>query len=205
MESKPDRRQGLISVAAGFILMFLCGVAYSYGVAMPSIRDTFNLSLAQAALPFSAILVSYTLGMWMGGIFQDRIGATRACLVGAILFGTGFSMAGLMPGLWALLISYGLVCGFGIGVSYIAATATAVRWFPERRGLAAGSVILGFGLGALVLAPLKHGLIASHGWRTAFLLMGLFFLVAGCGLSLLVRPPREQGTQPGDPRTGGGD
>ncbi|MFP4281932.1 MAG: MFS transporter [Opitutales bacterium] len=172
--------------------MFLCGVAYSYGVAMPSIRADFDLTKAQASLPFSAILVSYTLGMWLGGITQDRVGPTRACLGGAVLFGGGFAMAGLMPGLWTLSLAYGLVCGFGIGVSYVAATATAVRWFPERRGLAAGCVVLGFGLGALLLAPLKQWLIAAHGWRMAFVGMGTCFLLGGTVLALLVRPPQEE-------------
>ncbi len=199
VESIPNRRNGLISVGSGFTLMFLCGVAYSYGVAMPAIRDTFDLSQAQASLPFSAILVSYTLGMWMGGIFQDKIGPTLACLGGAILFGAGFALASFMPGLWSLMVAYGLFCGFGIGVSYIAATATAVRWFPDRRGLAAGCVILGFGLGALILAPLKHWLISMMGWRQAFLIMGSFFLFAGCGLALLVRPPRDEIRLPGIP------
>jgi len=194
IESTPSRKPGMIAIAAGFTLMFFCGVAYSYGVAMPSIREAFDLTKAEASLPFSAILVAYTLGMWMGGIFQDRVGPTNACLSGAVLFGSGFAAAGFMPGLVSLLISYGLVCGFGIGVSYIAATATAVRWFPEHRGLAAGLVVLGFGMGALVLAPLKQWLIATHGWRTSFLLMGSFFLVAGCLLSFLIRPPRQEKT-----------
>lgn len=181
-----------MAVASGFTLMFFCGVAYSYGVAMPFIGESFGLSKVQASLPFSAILGSYTLGMWMGGMVQDRVGSQRACLIGAVLFGAGFAGAGLMPGFASLLLSYGLVCGFGIGISYLAATAAAVRWFPERRGLAAGCVVLGFGLGALVLAPLKHGLIAAYGWRSAFLIMGSFFLVAGCLLALLVRLPTRE-------------
>lgn len=185
------KRTGMIAVGAGFALMFLCGVAYSYGVAMPSIQADFGLNKTEASLPFSAILVAYTLGMVFGGMIQDRIGPRRACVGGAVLFGAGFGVAGLMPGLWALLVSYGLVCGFGIGVSYVAATATAVRWFPQRRGLAAGSVVLGFGLGALLLAPLKQTLIAEFGWRQAFVMLGVCFLLMGVGLALLVKAPAQ--------------
>lgn len=182
------------AVLAGFSLLFLCGVAYAYGVAMPAIRETFALSKTLASLPFSTILVFYTLGMWLGGVIQDRLGPTRACLGGAVLFGLGFALSGWMPNLWLLLLTYGVCCGFGIGVSYVAAVATAVRWFPQRRGLAAGCVVLGFGLGSLVLAPLKHFLIAQMGWRPTFLLMGAVFLVCGWLLANLIRPPQQAST-----------
>lgn len=189
---------GHTAVLAGFSLMFLGGVAYSYGVAMPAIREAFGLSKTLASLPFSAILVFYTLGMWMGGVLQDRVGPMRACLGGAVLFGLGYAATGLMPNLWSLLVTYGLLCGFGIGVSYVAAVATAVRWFPQRRGLAAGCVVLGFGLGSLLLAPLKHTLIELLGWRTSFVSMGTCFLIVGVLLALFIRPPQPQPATPGE-------
>lgn len=196
----PEIRPGIVGIAAGFALMFLCGVAYSYGVAMPAIQETFGLSKAKASLPFSAILLAYTLGMWVGGVLNDRLGPTKSCLFGSVLFAVGFAAASWTQGVWTLILSYGLVCGFGIGIAYIAATSNAVRWFPRRRGLAAGCVILGFGLGSLVLAPLKHTLIAGFGWRTAFQLMGAVFLVAGILLALYVRAPRRD--VDGGPRQG---
>lgn len=189
MKSEANLTKGYLSVFAGFTLMFLCGVAYSYGVALPSIQESFGLTGAQAALPFSAILVSYTLGMWVGGICQDKVGPLKACLFGALLFGVGYAASSFAPNLAVLLATYGLVTGFGIGVSYIAATSNAVNWFPERKGLAAGCVILGFGMGTLVLAPLKQWLISIYGWQTTFLAMGICFTVLGVLLALLVRAP----------------
>lgn len=187
---------GVTGIVAGFLLMFLCGVAYSYGVVMPSIKDAFELSKAQAALPFSAILIAYTLGMWVGGIFLDRLGPTKSCVIGVILFASGFSIAGSAQGIGFLLVTYGLICGFGIGMSYIAAASNAVKWFPHRRGLAAGCVILGFGLGSLILAPLKHWLITHFGWRHTFHILGTVFFVLGTLLACLIRAPETKSTDP---------
>src|SRR5207244_12813417 len=88
-----------------------------------------------------------------GGRWQDEVGPRRVALTGVLLWSLGNCLAGLGTahfGAGWLYLTYGLVGGFGVGMGYVTPVAVVTKWFPERRGLAGGIVVMGFGLGAVI-------------------------------------------------------
>jgi OFA family oxalate/formate antiporter-like MFS transporter len=170
----------------GFAMDLMLGTAYSWSVVTRPLRDGFGASDFEAMLPSAVALAGFAIGMVPGGRLLDRHGPRRVAMLGGALFGAGYLLSSLMavtpwPLVW-LTVTYGVVLGLGIGVTYSATLATAVRWYPERKGLASGIVVMGFGLSALLTAPLLGAMIAAYGIPTSFMILGVVFLA---GLELL--------------------
>lgn len=183
------RRRPVMAVVAGTLLMLMMGIAYVWGVYVPTLSEVFGWSKVQASLPFSVFLVFYTLGMIFGGRLQDKFGPRGICSVGAFLFGIGYCLSGLASSLFLFCFFYGVVGGIGAGFAYVTPVATAVKWFPSRKGLVSGIVIFGFGAGAFIFSPVVRSLINDFGWKTTFLSLGGVFTVSGLILSRFIRNP----------------
>ena len=105
--------------------------------------------------------------------------------------GQGFNLTTLY---W-LYLCYGIIGGIGIGLAYNVPIPIARNWFPDRTGLAVGLTVMGFGMGALFLAPPSVVLIYGMGWTYAFLILGVVFLFVVCGAGTVLRFP-EPGWKP---------
>ncbi len=188
-------------LVVGFAINLMLGTAYAWSVVTRPLREGFGASDFEAMLPNAVALAGFAIGMVPGGRFVDRQGPRRVAMLGGALFGGGYLLASLMaitpwPVLW-LTLTYGVVVGIGIGVTYSATLATAVRWYPDRKGLASGFVVMGFGLSALVTAPVLAALVSWVGLPGAFLLLGAVFLAGVEGLAaLLAFPPHEYVSPP---------
>lgn len=131
-----------------------------------------------------------TLGPWV-----QRRGARTAARTAACCFAAGLALGGLalvlrQPVL--LFLGLGVLCGIGCGIGYIAPVSTLVRWFPDRRGMATGFAIMGFGGGAFIGGYANAALIARVGVAaTLFVLAGGYALLMLAGAQLLRPPPRN--------------
>lgn len=145
---------------------------------------TFTTALA--ILGLSAAL----LGPWV-----ERRGPRIAARAAALAFGSGLLLGGLgltLVNPWLVWLGFGVVAGLGCGLGYIAPVSTLVRWFPDRRGMATGLAIMGFGGGAFVAGYLNVALIARVGIATAVMLLGAcYLLLMLVGAQLLRRPPDD--------------
>ncbi len=116
-------------------------------------------------------------------------------MLAAVLFGLGQAGSGFaisMDSLTGFLLSYGLLSGLGLGIGYIAPVSTLVKWFPDKRGLATGMAVLGFGTGALITAPVAASLIESIGISYTFYILGIsYFVLMMLGASYIAPPPRN--------------
>ncbi len=150
MASTPNR---WVIAIAGVIVMLCLGTVYSWGIFTQSLVAGFNWSVQDATLPFELALLFLGFGAVFGGRWQDRVGPRTVTVVGAIIWGVGVLLAGLgtptFGKLW-LDIFFGVIGGFGNGMAYITPVAMVTKWFPDRRGLGSGLVVMGFGLGAFV-------------------------------------------------------
>ncbi len=178
------------------IAIHLCvGSVYAWSVfnkpievsqpAFPKGASAYTFSIAIALLGLSAAF---------GGRWLERTGPRRAATLAACCFGGGMLLAavGVAQGLLPLLyLGYGVVGGVGLGLAYISPVSALVKWFPDRRGMATGMAVLGFGGGSLVAAPLMNALIARHGVPVTLATLGIAYgaimLVAARGLA--VPPP----------------
>ncbi len=187
-------RWGYLAVGLGMNL--LLGTAYSWSVFGPALIQEFGNAGADdftVLLPFAAAMAMFAVGMVFAGRAVDRYGPQKVAFAGVLVFGVGYVLCSLFDRspwpLPTLTLLYGGLVGLGTGFGYSPTITTAVRWFPVRKGLASGIVVMGVGLSPVITAPLASYLIGLYAVPTTFLLLGLLFLVILVPLSLLLRFP----------------
>lgn len=138
---------------AGVVVMLCLGTVYSWSLFTNSFVAFMGMSTQDATLAFEVSIFFLGLGAVFGGRWQDHVGPRTVTIVGVVLWGIGVLLAGLGTealGKWWLYITYGVIAGFGNGMAYVTPVAMVTKWFPDRRGLGSGMVVMGFGLGAFV-------------------------------------------------------
>jgi MFS family permease len=131
------------------------------GVIASSSRDW---TLSQVVSIFTVAIVCLGLAAAVAGKWIERVSPRIVGTVAAICWGSGFLVAALgirLHQLWLLYLGYGAIGGCGLGLGYVSPVSTLVRWFPDRRGMATGMAIMGFGGGAIIGAPLKEFLLRT--------------------------------------------
>lgn len=126
------------------------------GVVAPAAEDW---TLASVTWIFSVAIVSLGLSAAFAGRWLEKVGPRMVGTVAACCFGGGYligSLGILWQQLWLIYFGYGVVGGIGLGLGYVSPVSTLIRWFPDRRGMATGMAIMGFGGGAMIGAPLKR-------------------------------------------------
>ena len=110
---------------------------------------------------FMVAIVCLGLSAAFAGRWLDEIGPRVVGTIAAAAWGGGFLIGGLgihLQQIWLLYLGYGVLGGCGLGLGYVSPVSTLIKWFPDRRGMAAGLAIMGFGGGAIIGAPLKEWL-----------------------------------------------
>ena len=146
-----------IVAGAGVALQLCLGTVYAWSFFQSKIVLAFGWSNSLTAAAFSIAIFTLGLAAAAGGLLLPRAGPRRLALAGALAYGLGHALgaAGLATDSVALfLLGYGVVGGAGLGLGYVTPVATALKWFPDRRGLVTGLVVMGFGLGALLMSKL---------------------------------------------------
>jgi MFS family permease len=199
-----DRRMfyGWVVVAAAFAVTFVgFGCAYTFSAFVEALQRDFGASRGSVSLVFSlAGFLYFGLGIVSGPV-ADRFGSRRLAVTGMILTGLGLAAASAARSLTEVYAAYGLGVGLGVGCAYVPAIGAVQRWFVRRRGFASGLAVSGIGVGTLVMPPLATWLIATIGWRDAYLVLGICAAITGGGLSLLIEnTPADRNLGPdGDP------
>lgn len=142
---------------------------------------------------FTSALVLLGLSAASWGPWVERRGARAAARLAALCFATGLTVGGmglLLRQPLLLFLGMGILCGIGCGIGYIAPVSTLVKWFPDRRGMATGFAIMGFGGGAFVAGYANAFLIEHVGVaRTLFVLAAVYCVVMLAGAQLLRAAP----------------
>ena len=115
-------------------------------------------------------------------------------MVAAVLFGLGQGGAGFaieMDSIVLYWLTYGLLSGLGMGIGYIAPVSTLVKWFPNRRGLATGMAVLGFGAGSLITAPVAANLMEAVGISNTYFILGISYFTLMILGALYIAPPKQ--------------
>ncbi|ABS25069.1 OFA family MFS transporter [Anaeromyxobacter sp. Fw109-5] len=210
--------------AAGTVAMACLGTVYSWSLFTQPLIAAFGWSNTTTTWSFSLAILFLGIGAVVGGRWQDARGPRQVAVTGLLLWGLGNVLAGLgTPGLGApwLYATYGVIGGLGLGLGYVTPVAAVTKWFPDRRGLGSGMVVMGFGLGAFfynnVLKAIPAfaaasreaaAVVAAGGGRAlspeavstvmrTFVWSGVVFAALGGLCALALRDPPAQGAVPG--------
>jgi MFS family permease len=138
---------------AGTVVMVVLGTVYSWSIFTNPLVAAYNWSTQEVSLTFELAIFFLGIGAVVGGRWQDKVGPKTVTIVGMVLWGLGVMLAGLGTGSlgknW-LYLTYSIIGGFGNGMAYITPVSMVTKWFPDKRGLASGMVVMGFGIGAFL-------------------------------------------------------
>lgn len=197
----------------GTVLMLCLGTVYAWSYfqsLLVSGEAGFGWNNSQVAWIFAITIFSLGLSAAAAGPRLQKVGPRRMATLGGAAFSLGYAIAGLAlaaRSLVLLYLGYGLLGGIGLGLGYVTPVATVARWFPDRKGLATGLVIAGFGLGALfmskILAPLLIGLFAGALPPVFYSLAGIFLVLTLVPARFMVNPPEGSAAAAGPGGAGG--
>lgn len=165
-----------LKLIIGCATLLAAGVIYAWSVLSSPFKTEFSAwSLSSLQLTFTLTLCTFCLGGLVSGLLAKRFSIKLRLLVAAVLILGGFTVTGTMTGSILLLyLGYGIMAGFGIGIVYNVVIAATNAWFPDKKGLATGALMMSFGFSALIFSKISARMfeIASIGWRNTYLTLG---------------------------------
>ena len=177
------------------VLQLCFGTVYAWSFFQTLLVRQLGWSFTETAWAFSLTILSLgTSAAWAGALLP-RVGPRRLAVTGSLMFSGGYVLASLALK-WDMLalfyVGYGVIGGAGIGLGYVTPVATVAKWFPDKKGLATGIVVMGFGVGAFLLSKGLAPLLVSHlagDLSQVFLGLGVIFACVLIPSSLLLSNP----------------
>jgi MFS family permease len=205
-----------ITVVGAILIQLALGAIYAWSLFTKPLTAPdggYGFTAGEAAWVFSVGLASFASFMVLAGRWQAKIGPRPVALVGGVVLGAGYVLAGFFgTTFWAQLFLIGFVGGAGIGLAYVVPIAVLVKWFPDMKGLITGLAVAGFGFGATIWVKAGgswFGLVESFTMfglppvQATFALYGLIFLaMVVLGGLVMINPPegfRPDGWEPPAP------
>lgn len=194
-ENNANLNRRWLYLAIGVIAMLFAGVLYAWSILKTPLTNEFGWSASQLALNFTIAMSFFCIGGLLGAQVSKRAGHKIALITGGILFAVGFIMTALLQtaSVVMLYISYGVLAGMGIGIAYNVLIATVSAWFPDKKGLCSGCLMMGFGASALVLGNIANALFNSNlGWRSTYIFLGFAICAVLVVSAILLQKPSQQ-------------
>jgi OFA family oxalate/formate antiporter-like MFS transporter len=178
-------------VIGGLSMNLALGSLYAWSVFVAPLEKEFHWKRAETSMVFTIAVVVFALTFIVAGRLQDKLGPFKISLVGAILVSLGFFLCAYADSVTKFFVFFGVLGGLGNGFGYATPIPVMSKWFPDRRGLAVGLAVAGYGGGSAIFGPLAASYLLPHfGWRATFQVLGLiFFVMTMIGAFLLKNPP----------------
>lgn len=177
---------------AGVMFHLMIGSVYAWSVFTNPIAKQNGWTESSVAIAFSIAIFFLGMSAAFMGKVVEKIGPRLTGTIASFLYGTGTIMTGWaihQNSIWLLYLSYGVIGGLGLGAGYVTPVSTIIKWFPDKRGLATGLAIMGFGFAAMLTGPVAQQLMASVGLEQTFYLLGAFyFVIMLLAAQFIVRP-----------------
>ena len=199
MEAKLDKGYAWVICFSCFWITAICdGVAMAFGVLMPSVKKTYNTSSVMVAIIGSLHLAFMYLFSVPVAIMSKYFGPRKTTIIGSLVAAITLLVSAFSPSWQILTASYGIVAGFGLGMTIFPAGFAPNMFFEKRLSIANAIVFSGSSMGYLALAPLLSWTLENYGLKEAFLLeSGLTFTAAATGLLIRDSPQTEESRNDG--------
>jgi OFA family oxalate/formate antiporter-like MFS transporter len=175
-------------VASLVAMIMIANLQYAWTLFVEPIRQATGWKLSDIQWGFTLFIVFETWVMPLEGWLIDRMGPRIFTTIAGVLCGFGWSGLAFATERWQLYAFYALA-GVGAAFVYSGSIASALKWFPDRRGLAAGIIAAGFGSGAALFIPVIAGMIHTQGYRTAFVVTGILQGLVIIAVAQILRHP----------------
>ena len=179
------------------VLQVCLGTVYAWSFFQTMLVRDFGWTFSQTAAAFSITIFSLGVSAALAGQALPKLGPRFLAVTGSVLFSGGYLIASLalsLNSIWLFYLGYGVIGGAGIGMGYVTPVATAAKWFPDRKGLVTGIVVMGFGVGALLLSKGLAPLLvvrAAGDLPQVFLWLGIVFACILIPSSLVLSDPPD--------------
>ena len=176
----------------GVFSMLFAGIIYAWSILKAPLAAELGWENSALALNFTLTMCAFCLGGLLGSFISKKIGVKLSTVIPGVVAGLGFILTATLKGdVIALYFTYALMAGGGIGVVYNVIISSVNAWFPDKKGLCSGCLMMGFGLSTLILGNLSSKLfeIPSIGWRTTYIIIGIALGAALVVTGIFLRRP----------------
>lgn len=195
----PDGGYGWVVCFASFMCnMVVDGIAYTFGIFLGEFVDYFGEGKGKVAWVGSLLSGVYLSAGPIVSALANKYGCRIVCIAGSIIGCIAFALSTLSSSINVLMLTYGVIGGFGFGMIYLPAVVAVGYYFETKRSLATGIAVCGSGFGTFAFAPLATYLLQQYGWKNALLIFA--GMILNCALfGALMRPltyPKKSKVKP---------
>lgn len=181
-----------IYAVVGVVISLMVGMVYAWSILSGPIAQEFSSwNKAQLSMTFTVVMLMFCVGCTVGGALSAKVEPRVFVWFSAALFLAGFMWCAKIQTLLELYLSFGAVCGFASGLVYNTVMSTVCKWFPDRRGLISGVLLMGFGFSSFFIgiAYQRFTPAVLGGWRQSFRFMGIVIAATLLLCSVLLKKP----------------
>ena len=188
-------------LVGGLMMTLALGTLYAWSVFVAPLENEFGWKRAQTSTVFTLAVVTFAASLLLAGRLQDRFGPFWFSVAGSLLITLSFFLFAHTSSLVYLFFSYGVLGGVGNGFGYSTVVPVMSKWFPDKRGLAIGLALAGYGGGSAIFGTLANlVLFPRFGWRSScVILSGIFLIMTMSAAFLLKNPPMHSHVAPSAP------
>jgi len=186
-------------MAVGVVAMLFAGVLYAWSILKSPLSKEFGWGISALALNFTLAMTFFCVGGLLGAQLSKRTGHRIALGTAGVLAALGFVLTAVLKNapVTMLYLTYGVLAGLGIGIAYNVVISTVSSWFPDKKGLCSGCLMMGFGASALVLGNIADTMFKSTvGWRATYMILGVSIFAVLLIAGILLKKPSSETVLP---------
>lgn len=201
MSAQNNLKKRWIYLATGIFAMLFSGVLYAWSILKVPFKEDYGFAEKVLSLNFTITMCFFCLGAFFGSLICKKIGVKLTLILAGLLVGAGFVSTGLLTAQsspWLLYITYAILAGTGIGISYNVVVSTVCSWFPDRKGFCSGCLMMGFGISTLLMGNVINAMFANSafGVSKTYILIGAIIAAVLVAAGLILRKPSAEDKLP---------
>ncbi len=177
----------------GVLILLFAGLIYAWSVlSSPFAAEYPNWSKGSLSLTFTLAMSFFCIGGLVAGLLAGKVKEWMICGASAVLFLVGFIIVSSMTNITQLYLGFGVLAGLGAGFAYNTVMGSVTKWFPDKKGLISGILLMGFGIGAFIIGKVYAGFLGSFSWRQEFKALGVIVCAVILIGGLFIKKPTEE-------------